>query len=102
MTPRDAGATVEGRHGFAFLDGPWHVRNRRLVDFLDPASGWEEFDGHTSGRLHWGGGAHVDEITFPSRGYSGITDRAARWEQAFAPEGSGEWVTNWVMDFSRA
>ncbi|MEU6982408.1 hypothetical protein ABZ946_03150 [Streptomyces sp. NPDC046324] len=147
--------------GFDFLDGRWSVHNRRLADFLDPGSGWEEFDGHTTGRLHWGGRAHVDEIVFPSKGFSGLTLRlyepetgewtlswsdsrtgrldppvrgrwagdgtgefhgvdsyagegvrvrfrwsgisatTARWEQAFALDG-GEWVTNWVMEFSRA
>ncbi|MFI8288606.1 hypothetical protein ACIGBL_05615 [Streptomyces sp. NPDC085614] len=147
--------------GFAFLDGDWLVRNRRLTDFLDPDSGWEEFGGHTTGRLFRDGRAHVDEIVFPSKGFSGLTlrlyepetgewtlnwsssrtgrldppvrgrfaedgtgvfhgedryagkdvrvrfrwsdisARTARWEQAFALEG-GEWVTNWVMEFSRA
>ncbi|MFG2868341.1 hypothetical protein [Streptomyces sp. NPDC048338] len=147
--------------GFAFLVGDWLVHNRRLHDFLDPDSGWEEFEGHTTGRLFRDGRAHVDEIVFPSKGFSGLTlrlyepetgewtlnwsssrtgrldppvrgrfaedgtgafhgedhyagkdvrvrfrwsgisARTARWEQAFAPDG-GEWVTNWVMEFSRA
>ncbi|WP_093878544.1 hypothetical protein [Streptomyces sp. TLI_105] len=148
--------------GFAFLDGRWHVRNRRLADFLDPESGWKEFEGHTTGRLFWDGRAHVDEIVFPTEGFSGLTlrlyepetgewtlnwsnsrtgrldppvrgrfasdgtgefhgtdsyagrpvrvrfrwsgisARTARWEQAFAAEGTDAWVTNWVMEFSRA
>ncbi len=155
---------MKGR-GFDFLDGGWHVHNRRLADFLDPESGWTEFEGHTTGRLFWDGRAHVDEIVFPSLGFSGLTLRlyepetgewtlnwshsrtgtldppvrgrfaedgtgtfhgmdtyegrpvrvrfhwsgigrdTARWEQAFAPaDGGGEegWVTNWVMEFSRA
>ncbi|MFE1350115.1 hypothetical protein [Streptomyces sp. NPDC058757] len=148
--------------GFDFLDGAWTVRNRRLADFLDPESGWEEFEGHTNGRLLWGGRAHVDEIVFPSKSFSGLTLRlyepetgewtlnwsstrtgrleppvrgrfaadgtgefhgedhyagrpvrvrfrwseitsgTARWEQAFAPAGTEDWVVNWVMDFRRA
>ncbi|MFI8325509.1 hypothetical protein [Streptomyces sp. NPDC085529] len=148
--------------GFDFLVGEWTVRNRALTDFLDPSSGWEEFDGHTSGRLFWDGRAHADEIVFPSKGFrgltlrlyepdtgewtlnwsstrdgrllppvrgrfaadgtgefhgddhygdtpvrvrfrwSGITAETARWEQAFAPAGTEEWVVNWVMDFRRA
>ncbi|MEU9859681.1 hypothetical protein AB0D99_02330 [Streptomyces sp. NPDC047971] len=147
--------------GFSFLHGAWHVRNRRLADFLDPDSGWEEFEGHTTGLLFRDGRAHVDEIVFPSKGFSGLTLRlyepetdewtlnwsdsrmgrldppvrgrwsgdgtgefhgvdvyagrnvrvrfrwsdvsasTARWEQAFALDG-GPWVTNWVMEFSRA
>jgi hypothetical protein len=26
---------------------------------------------------------------------------AARWEQAFSPDGGGKWETNWVMEFAR-
>lgn len=73
---------------FDFLDGRWTVRNRRLADFLDPDSGWEEFGGHTTGRLFWGGRAHVDEIVFPSQGFSGLTLRL------YEPE-TGEWTLNW-------
>ncbi|MFD7986712.1 hypothetical protein ACFXKJ_21000 [Kitasatospora indigofera] len=32
--------------------------------------------------------------------WSGIGDRTARWEQAFAVDG-GDWLVNWVMDFTR-
>lgn len=74
--------------GFGFLDGRWSVRSRRLADFLDPDSGWEEFDGHTTGRLFWDGRAHVDEIVFPSKGFRGLTLRL------FEPE-TGEWTLNW-------
>lgn len=74
--------------GFDFLDGTWTVRNRRLVDFLDPDSGWEEFDGHTTGRLFWDGRAHVDEIVFPSKGFRGLTLRL------YEPE-TGAWTLNW-------
>ncbi|MET9621496.1 hypothetical protein ABZZ37_12100 [Streptomyces sp. NPDC006464] len=74
--------------GFAFLDGDWLVHNRRLGDFLDPDSGWEEFEGHTTGRLFWDGRAHVDEIVFPSKGFSGLTLRL------YEPE-TGEWTLNW-------
>ncbi|MFF8806013.1 hypothetical protein [Streptomyces omiyaensis] len=74
--------------GFDFLVGDWTVRNRRLADFLDADSGWEEFEGHTSGRLFWDGRAHVDEIAFPSKGFAGLTLRL------FEPE-TGEWTLNW-------
>ena len=30
-----------------------------------------------------------------------ITDRSARWEQAYQDPQSGDWETNWVMEFSR-
>jgi hypothetical protein len=28
-------------HDFDFFHGEWEVANRRLTDFLQPASGWE-------------------------------------------------------------
>ncbi|MFF2572023.1 hypothetical protein [Streptomyces sp. NPDC058084] len=74
--------------GFDFLDGAWAVRNRRLAGFLDPDSGWEEFDGHTTGRLFRDGRAHVDEIVFPTKGFSGLTLRL------YEPE-TDEWTLNW-------
>ncbi|MFI9587595.1 hypothetical protein ACIHCQ_38625 [Streptomyces sp. NPDC052236] len=33
--------------------------------------------------------------------WSGISDSAARWEQAFSVDGERTWVTNWVMELSR-
>ncbi|MFI8519680.1 hypothetical protein ACIGEZ_17850 [Streptomyces sp. NPDC085481] len=74
--------------GFDFLDGRWTVHNRRLADFLDPDSGWEEFDGYTTGRLFWNGRAHADEIVFPTKDFSGLTLRL------YEPE-TGEWTLNW-------
>jgi hypothetical protein len=79
---------VTEEYGFGFFDGAWTVRNRRLADYLDPDSGWDEFDGHTVGRLFRDGRAHVDEIVFPSRDFSGMTLRL------YEPE-TGEWTLNW-------
>ncbi|MEU6234873.1 hypothetical protein [Kitasatospora sp. NPDC047058] len=67
---------------FDFLRGTWDVANRRRTDFLDAASPWEEFPAVSRATRHFGGGANVDEIEFPTRGFSGLTlrlyDPAAR------------------------
>ncbi|MBC2903123.1 hypothetical protein [Streptomyces cupreus] len=34
--------------------------------------------------------------------WSGISATTARWEQAFSLDGGETWLTNWVMDFTRA
>lgn len=34
--------------------------------------------------------------------WSDVTDRTARWEQAFSPDGGQSWETNWIMTFERA
>jgi hypothetical protein len=33
--------------------------------------------------------------------WSGCSDTAARWEQAFSVDGGQTWVTNWIMEFTR-
>lgn len=33
--------------------------------------------------------------------WSAITERSARWEQAFSADGGASWETNWVMSFAR-
>jgi hypothetical protein len=33
--------------------------------------------------------------------WSGVSPTAARWEQAFSVDGGENWVTNWIMEFSR-
>ncbi|MFI8103690.1 hypothetical protein [Streptomyces sp. NPDC086023] len=60
---------------FDFLAGEWRVANRRLKDFLDPASEWEEFPATSRGTRHFDGGASFDEIEFPTLGSGGLTLR---------------------------
>lgn len=33
--------------------------------------------------------------------WSRITEKSARWEQAFSADGGKTWETNWIMDFDR-
>ncbi|MGV9302727.1 MULTISPECIES: hypothetical protein [unclassified Nonomuraea] len=151
---------------FDFLTGTWDVTNRRRTDFLEEscllgeATDWEEFPGVSRASRHFGGGANIDEIEFPTKGVSGLTvrlydresecwslywassstgrlfppvvggfaagrgefhgddvhagrpvrvrfvwsdisDRSARWEQAFSVDGERTWITNWSMDLTR-
>ncbi|MER8185696.1 hypothetical protein [Kitasatospora sp. NPDC094015] len=59
------------------------------------------------GRFTDGRGEFHGEDTYAGRPilarflWSGITERSARWEQAFSADGGDSWVTNWTMEFSR-
>jgi hypothetical protein len=76
-------------HDFDFFHGEWEVANRRLTDFLQPGSGWEEFEG-TSPRCRplFDGAANVDEIDMPYLGSKGLTLRLFDRE-------TEQWSLNW-------
>ena len=71
--------TTEARHGdphdFDFLAGDWKVRNRRLVTRLRSASDWIEFPATSRCEPRLGGGANIEQLDFPSLGFSGLTLR---------------------------
>lgn len=73
---------------FDFFTGTWDVANRWRTDFLDPAGDWEEFPGVTRASRHFDGGANVDEIDFPTKGFSGLTLRLFDTERQ-------EWSLYW-------
>jgi len=62
-------------HDFDFLDGEWVVLNRYLRSRLTGDHVWEEFPGHCHLERRLGGLVNVDEIDFPTRGFSGMTVR---------------------------
>jgi hypothetical protein len=62
-------------NNFDFLAGTWDVASRWRADFLDETSAWEEFPGISRATRHFDGAASVDEITFPTKGFAGITLR---------------------------
>jgi len=75
-------------HDFDFFHGEWEVANRRLTDFLQPGSGWEEFEGTSHCRPLFDGAANVDEIDMPHLGSKGLTLRLFDRE-------SEQWSLNW-------
>jgi hypothetical protein len=59
---------------FDFLPGLWTVRNRKLIDTLDPAcEAWEEFEATSRAEAMLGGGGNVDH--FVAEGYEGFSLR---------------------------
>jgi hypothetical protein len=73
---------------FDFLNGTWDVTNRWRTDFLDATSEWEEFPAVSHASRHFDGGANFDEITFPTKGFAGLTLRL------YDPEGE-QWSLYW-------
>ncbi|WP_020519848.1 hypothetical protein [Catelliglobosispora koreensis] len=59
------------RDDFDFFHGSWTVHNRRLSSRLTGSTDWDEFPAVCVVRPLSGGHGFVDEITFPTLGYSG-------------------------------
>ena len=71
-------------HDFDFLHGNWSVGSWRLKERWVKSEDWDVFTGIARCEPRLGHAANVDEISFPTRGFSGMTvrlfDRAAmRW-----------------------
>ena len=71
--------TTDARHGdphdFDFLAGRWKVRNRRLMTRLRHADDWNEFPATSLCEPRLGGGANIEQLDFPTLGFSGLTVR---------------------------
>ncbi|WP_049577832.1 hypothetical protein [Nonomuraea sp. SBT364] len=74
---------------FDFYEGTWNVLNRRLVKPLTGSDTWDEFPGRSVATRHFGGAASFDEITFPTKGFSGLTVRL------YNPE-TRQWAIYWA------
>lgn len=51
----------DGMHGFDFLHGQWHIRNRRLRRPLTGSTEWYEFEGRSLERPFWDGQGNLSE-----------------------------------------
>lgn len=74
---------------FDFFTGTWDIVNRWRTDFLDPNSEWEEFPGISHASRHFDGNANFDEISFPTKGFAGLTLRL------YNPD-TGQWSLYWA------
>ena len=71
-------------HDFDFLDGSWAIQNRYLRTRLNGDHVWEEFPASSRFERRMGSLLNVDEIEFPTRGFTGVTvrlfdERERRW-----------------------
>jgi hypothetical protein len=63
------------KNNFDFLVGEWTSTQRRLREVLNGCDEWDEFPGFTKCWSLLDGACNVDEVTFPTRGFSGVTLR---------------------------
>ena len=62
-------------HDFDFLAGAWTLDNHRLKVRGVGSNDWDEFPATICATIYLGGVANVDEIRFPTKGWSGVTLR---------------------------
>lgn len=72
-----AGTIPQGTlHDFDFLVGTWDVTNRRLRERGVGSDEWDEFPATMTLVQHLGGVVNVDQIDFPTKGFSGLSLRS--------------------------
>lgn len=79
-----------GRPGdFDFLLGHWQVQNRRLQQRLAGCDTWDEFPATSQAWVMLDGAVSVDEMRFPTQGFSGMTLRTL-------DHGTQRWSIYWI------
>src|SRR5687767_7142339 len=76
-------------NNFDFLVGTWTTKQRRLRELFAGSDDWDEFTGDVRCWSIFDGAGNMDEITFPTRGFSGATLR-------LYDEARDEWSLYWV------
>ncbi|MEU5790011.1 hypothetical protein ABZ754_20040 [Micromonospora purpureochromogenes] len=74
---------------FDFLVGRWEVANRRLTRRHVGSDDWDEFPATMLAHRFFAGAGSFDEMTCPTRGFSGATVRI------FDP-GTAQWSIYWM------
>jgi hypothetical protein len=77
------------RNDFDFFVGTWTSRHRRLREILVGSTDWYEFEGASRSWSVFDGAGNIDEITFPSQGWGGVTMRLYDAER-------DEWSLYWA------
>jgi hypothetical protein len=86
------GYSLEGTgdlHDFDTFAGAWSFQNWRLKQRGVGSTEWDEFPATSCTTLYLGGGANVDEVVFPTKGWSGLTVRTFHKEKR-------QWSIYWV------
>ncbi len=76
-------------HDFDFLAGSWSIAHRRLRERGVGSNDWDDFRATFRADLHMGGVVNVDEMSVPSRGWSGMSIRVFNAEKR-------QWSIYWI------
>jgi hypothetical protein len=76
-------------HDFDFIAGAWTFENRRLKQRWVGSNDWDEFPAVDCGAVYLGSVVNVDELAFPTKGWSGVTFRTFDLEKR-------QWSIYWV------
>jgi hypothetical protein len=82
-----------GPRDFDFFVGHWHGKNRRLKQRWAGSTEWDEFAGDLRCENRLGGAVNIDEVHFPTKGWSGMTVRL------FNPK-TRQWSLYWIASKS--
>jgi hypothetical protein len=73
--PADAALPTGDVHDFDFLAGDWTLTNRRLKKRGVGSTEWDEFPATDHAVVVLGSVVNMDEVTFPTKGWAGVTVR---------------------------
>ena len=76
-------------HDFDFYVGTWALKNRRLKKRWVGSNEWDEFPATCRCESRLGGVVNMDELTFPTKGFAGVTMRLFNTEHRL-------WSAYWI------
>ena len=82
-------ARTGGPHDFDWIAGAWTAVQRRLVARGVGSTEWDEFPSSLCATPYLGGVSSVEEVVFPTKGWSGLTLRAYNTERR-------QWAVYWI------
>jgi hypothetical protein len=90
-TPQPLSPTTRtgGVHDFDYFAGAWTTKQHRLKTRGAGSTDWEDFPGTVCLTPHLGGMVTVDELLFPTKGWSGLTVRTFHLEKH-------QWFIYWI------
>jgi hypothetical protein len=91
--PKTTPAVTGDVHDFDYFAGAWTAKQRRLKVRGVGSNDWEEFPSSLCMTPYLGGMATVDQIDFPTKGWSGLTVRTFNLEKR-------QWSIYWVSSRS--